>query len=204
MVMKKCKECGKLFEAKSAKVQYCSAIHYRPCPVCGKPVVAKYLSDPARCCSRKCSAVRNSKASNDNVKPVNKSHESETIVKEKIVHGPIIDCITYGTGSENSFLEGIYDFEDALRGRYTCLRYIGKNTKNLKTCHEYAMKTHFLLSGAVSIDFVYDFKKSKKVRFTSSFVKSDFEKLFTDKQLRLNEKGEVVPIIDADSVEEED
>ena len=45
-----CKECGKEFEASSARVAYCSDIHYRPCPICGKPVVAKYLSDPARRC----------------------------------------------------------------------------------------------------------------------------------------------------------
>lgn len=45
-----CKECGKQFEASSARVQYCPDIHYRPCPICGKPVVAKYLSDPARRC----------------------------------------------------------------------------------------------------------------------------------------------------------
>ena len=204
MVMKKCKECGKLFEAKSAKVQYCSAIHYRPCPVCGKPVVAKYLSDPARCCSRECSKVRNSNKSKNDKSPVNQSAQPINSVKERIVRGPIVDCVTYGTGSENSFLEGIYDLEDVLRERYTCLRYIGKNTKNLKTCHEYAMKTHFMLSGAVSLDFVYDFKRSKKVRFTSSFTKADFEKLFTDKQLRLNEKGQIVPIIDADSIAEED
>lgn len=45
-----CKECGKKFEAKSPRVAYCSDTHYRPCPVCGKPVEAKYLSDPARKC----------------------------------------------------------------------------------------------------------------------------------------------------------
>lgn len=45
-----CKECGKQFEASSPRIRYCSDIHYRPCPICGKPVVAKYLSDPARRC----------------------------------------------------------------------------------------------------------------------------------------------------------
>ena len=49
MEMRKCKECGKLFAPKGRE-QYCSDIHYRPCPVCGKPVEAKYLSDPARRC----------------------------------------------------------------------------------------------------------------------------------------------------------
>ena len=53
--MKKCKECGKLFTPKSKLSQYCDDLHYRPCPVCGKLVEAKYLSDPARCCSKECS-----------------------------------------------------------------------------------------------------------------------------------------------------
>lgn len=52
--MKKCKECGKLFMPISNKQKYCLEKHYRPCPVCGKPVFAKYLSDPARCCSGVC------------------------------------------------------------------------------------------------------------------------------------------------------
>lgn len=52
--MKKCKECGKLFQPTSKKQKYCSENHYRPCPVCGKLVFAKYLSDPARCCSGVC------------------------------------------------------------------------------------------------------------------------------------------------------
>lgn len=56
MEMRKCKECGKLFVPKGRE-QYCSAIHYRPCPVCGKLVEAKYLSDPARCCSKECQAA---------------------------------------------------------------------------------------------------------------------------------------------------
>lgn len=52
--MKKCKECGKLFQPISNKQKYCSEDHYRPCPVCGKLIFAKYLSDPARCCSGVC------------------------------------------------------------------------------------------------------------------------------------------------------
>lgn len=43
--MRACKECGKMFMPKGRE-KYCPDIHYRPCPVCGEPVVAKYLSDP--------------------------------------------------------------------------------------------------------------------------------------------------------------
>lgn len=59
--MKKCKECGKLFVPKTKLSQYCNDLHYRPCPVCGKPVEAKYLSDPPRCCSRECSKQKQAK-----------------------------------------------------------------------------------------------------------------------------------------------
>lgn len=48
---KKCKECGKLFTPKNARQQYCADIHYRPCPVCGKLVEIKYLSDPTPRCT---------------------------------------------------------------------------------------------------------------------------------------------------------
>ena len=54
MEMKRCKECGKMFLPTSKRQQYCNELHYRPCPVCGKMVEAKYLSDPARCCSSEC------------------------------------------------------------------------------------------------------------------------------------------------------
>lgn len=53
--MRACKECGKLFMPKGRE-KYCPDVHYRPCPICGTPVVAKYLSDPpGKCdnCKRK-------------------------------------------------------------------------------------------------------------------------------------------------------
>lgn len=49
--MRRCKECGKLFQPKGRE-QYCSDIHYRPCPICGDPVEVKYLSDPPRRCTK--------------------------------------------------------------------------------------------------------------------------------------------------------
>lgn len=54
--MKICKECGKLFEPKTARQVYCKRDHYRPCPICGQLVKVKSLSDRARCCSAKCSS----------------------------------------------------------------------------------------------------------------------------------------------------
>lgn len=49
--MRACKECGKMFIPKGRE-KYCSDVHYRPCPVCGTPVVAKYLSDPPCKCDQ--------------------------------------------------------------------------------------------------------------------------------------------------------
>ena len=69
MDMRQCKECGKLFVPKGRE-QYCSDIHYRPCPVCGKPVEAKYLSDPARRCDD-CKKVHKKAA----IKPINEAFQ---------------------------------------------------------------------------------------------------------------------------------
>ena len=69
--MKKCKECGKLFMPKGRE-QYCSDVHYRPCPVCGKPVIAKYLSDPAR----RCDDCKHSKKVEPKKETQPKSHKS--------------------------------------------------------------------------------------------------------------------------------
>ena len=49
--MKKCKECKKLFTPKNPRQQYCEGKHFRPCPVCGKDVEIKYLSDPTPRCA---------------------------------------------------------------------------------------------------------------------------------------------------------
>lgn len=47
--LRACKECGKMFMPKGRE-KYCPEVHYRPCPICGTPVVAKYLSDPPGKC----------------------------------------------------------------------------------------------------------------------------------------------------------
>lgn len=62
MEVKKCAECGKPF---SGRGKYCSDTHYRPCPICGTPVIAKYLSDPAR----RCDKCKGSKAPANTSKP---------------------------------------------------------------------------------------------------------------------------------------
>ena len=56
---KLCKECGLPFTPKGRE-GYCTREHYRPCPVCQKPVLIKYLSDPTPCCSKECTKAKRS------------------------------------------------------------------------------------------------------------------------------------------------
>lgn len=53
MAQYRCRICGKLFERVGNAV-YCAGPHYRPCPVCGKPVAYIRPSDPYTCCSKEC------------------------------------------------------------------------------------------------------------------------------------------------------
>lgn len=124
--MKKCKECGELFVPSHPNQVYCNKMHYRPCPVCGKPVFAKYLSDPARCCSGKCryiSGQRNKKSNNidvpehvvDNSKV--KEYINETVFNSKTQryafvkgHKYEVDIITEGKGKH--IVKSIWDVTD--------------------------------------------------------------------------------------------
>lgn len=51
-----CKLCGKEFSSTSNTALYCTDTHYRPCPICSKPVeVDMNFVDAVRCCSSECS-----------------------------------------------------------------------------------------------------------------------------------------------------
>lgn len=52
---RKCELCGKIFYSTSNTARYCDGPHYRPCPVCGKPVEIKDPSVPPVSCSIECS-----------------------------------------------------------------------------------------------------------------------------------------------------
>lgn len=91
MELRKCKECGKMFQPKGRE-QYCSDIHYRPCPICGEPVIAKYLSDPARKCD-KCrgkktpSASTPAKPTAPTVRPMQMAQKSLFNIKPMTIPG---------------------------------------------------------------------------------------------------------------------
>lgn len=48
-----CRICGKEFDRVGNGV-YCAGPHYRPCPVCGKPVAYHLPSESVKCCSDEC------------------------------------------------------------------------------------------------------------------------------------------------------
>lgn len=52
---KKCAICGKEFMPKSPAQRICSDNHYRPCPVCGKPVLWNTTSKNVKPCCKECS-----------------------------------------------------------------------------------------------------------------------------------------------------
>lgn len=53
-----CKECGEEFQPSSGRQFFCKKDHYRPCPVCGVPVLVKYFGEPPRACSEQCKRRR--------------------------------------------------------------------------------------------------------------------------------------------------
>ena len=63
----KCKICGKEFDRVGNAI-YCKGPHYRPCPVCGKPVEFKVPSDPVRCCSKECANILSNKSKSSKTK----------------------------------------------------------------------------------------------------------------------------------------
>lgn len=49
-----CLLCGKEFHPISNTTLYCNGPHYKPCPICGKPVLIKYPYQPTPGCSTEC------------------------------------------------------------------------------------------------------------------------------------------------------
>ena len=53
-----CELCGKEFTPKIHRQKYCEGPHYRPCPICGKPVEYTDPFTEPKCCSKECSTAR--------------------------------------------------------------------------------------------------------------------------------------------------
>lgn len=55
--LKKCELCGELFQPEHNCQRYCKKDHFRPCPVCGKPVKVEYAYAELKCCSQECTTL---------------------------------------------------------------------------------------------------------------------------------------------------
>lgn len=175
--MKKCKECGKLFMPTSNKQKYCSGPHFRPCPVCGKLVFAKYLSDPARCCSGVCKSKLGKLNKEDvHVAEVMQQKVDLEIEIPKIesieVLEPTPQVVAYAEADAKA-VEAVYKVHQALDGT-TRKRFVGLSTDGWNEGHEYAVviaqegkehvvhATYDYTDGKV-VDLRYVFTNKKKI-----------------------------------------
>lgn len=188
--MRKCKECGKLFIPKNARVQYCSDLHYRPCPVCGKPVEAKYLSDPARVCSGECrkqlaemrkngiappyegvkftvneasnSVDLNNIPEEPKVLPTDKStHENDGITKAEEANSTNIEP---SLNEDNSNIDN--EYEEQIRNGSIVATYLGRSVLGFEQGHKYALQIKPPAghgSYAYEVSAVYDFTEHTTV-----------------------------------------
>ena len=142
--MKKCKECGSLFMPTSNKQKYCSAKHYRPCPVCGKMIFAKYLSDPARCCSGKCKAVlgKMNNQSNEILNEILTEQSKRHLLKINL------DRITEGTVRK---------------------KFVGSEDTRCIKDHEYAVSIEYN-TGANIVYVAYDYTEEKLVGYAYNYT----------------------------------
>ena len=166
---KKCKECGEYFTPRSMRQQYCDKLHYRPCPVCGKPVEAKYLSDPARCCSQECKNALRAKAQktqkDDVVTMVENQMDAEIGVRaskkssSEWIAGALFDKVSYDLTKVN-----LAKHEDKLKKKFDVKTYAGPKVLGMIPGHDYAVKlTRPKGYTTYEMNVLYDFDTSKVV-----------------------------------------
>lgn len=144
MEQKRCKECGEWFTPKSMRQQYCTKLHYRPCPICGKPVEAKYLSDPPRCCSKECqqAARKETKVVQkaETVKAVEKNEE--ITISTKAANRTAEQWIAsrlFNSASKSLKNIDLTEYEDKIRDKFEVMTYIQRPLIHFETGHEYAL-----------------------------------------------------------------
>lgn len=170
--MKKCKECGQLFMPKSTRSQYCDRVHYRPCPICGKLVEAKYLSDPARCCSKECQQASRRNQSNskpaaivnaiaDDYVVTDNNYEYDEYVKSPSKVAAIIDLIQqeYNNEAKDKLDEDtITEIEDDMNNNYLCMTFaFPRTTCKFETNHRYALLITHEPNRPYLLYAIYDF-----------------------------------------------
>ena len=104
--VKICELCGKPFVPNGSMDKYCKNIHYRPCPICGKPVPISpgQESGPAVCCSVECS---------------NKLRERTCEEKYGVKNASQSDMVRHKISEHNKSLEVVN------QRKATCLRKYG-------------------------------------------------------------------------------
>lgn len=164
--MRKCKECGKLFQPKGRE-QYCSDTHYRPCPSCGKPVIAKYLSDPPRRCDN-CKKSKVKPSPLFSLKPREDNSTAETrSSKIEDGHSPIL-CSTASTANSlepKTKLKKVHHLHltDDIR------QYIGKwTTGGLIPGHNYSLAIERDMYGYV-IQTICDVTEDRAICVNASY-----------------------------------
>lgn len=56
-----CEICGETFIPDSGVQKVCNKAHYRPCVICGKPILQEFKDDPKVCCNWKCLSIHKRK-----------------------------------------------------------------------------------------------------------------------------------------------
>ena len=176
--MKRCKECGKMFVPRHKRQVYCDDVHYRPCPVCGKLVEAKYLSDPARVCSNECRKIlaqRTKSQMKETLVPVDVPVSDDTLVTEDSLRASDDTLVTEDeinvsvTSSDSEVVEPAAsketsesDYASQLRDNHKVKRYEGKAVLGFVPGHEYAVdieKSDYVYN----VTALYDFTEGKSV-----------------------------------------
>ena len=166
---KRCKECGEYFTPRSMRQQYCDKIHYRPCPVCGKLVEAKYLSDPPRCCSKECQQKSRKKIQDAQHKEVvdRVKIQEEITISTRAASRTAEQWLGLNLfGSVNKSLknEDINKLEGKIRKKFDVRTYIEQSVLGFETGHEYALViTKPKGYATYEVTAVYDFDEGKIV-----------------------------------------
>lgn len=175
--MKKCKECGKMFVPRHKRQVYCDDVHYRPCPVCGKPVEAKYLSDPARVCSNECRKVL-AQRTKDQLKSGTDSIETKPVESKAVAPTPVpvvkdeevkveadVDVkedIVTSNDVEVPVSADESDYASQLRLTHKVKKYEGKAVLGFIPGHEYAVDVD-KVDHVYNVTALYDFTAGKAV-----------------------------------------
>ena len=165
--MKKCKECGSLFMPTSNKQKYCSAKHHRPCPVCGKMIFAKYLSDPARCCSGKCKAVlsKMNRQNNSILTEQPKISEFDQAIQESCDK-----TIEYASLDAEAVEEAFTRVNrDKITEGTVRKKFVGSEDTRCIKDHEYAVSIEYN-TGANIVYVAYDYTEEKLVGYAYNYT----------------------------------